>query len=233
MLSFYVHIPYCVRRCGYCDFNTYTPSELQDGATLEIVSGDYIDAVLKELEFAPKDEVVPTIFFGGGTPSLLPPKDLGRVITAIKERYSVTEDCEITLEANPDSVTKEKLEQLIAAGFNRISFGMQSSNPEVLKVLDRTHNPDNVRKAVEMAREAGFSSISVDLIYGAPGETGYDDCKFGGVCTNFRNPMTTPLKQMTGAGDLTRGAPEGDGWRVHDKSPLMRITGSFSASARR
>jgi oxygen-independent coproporphyrinogen-3 oxidase len=170
MLSFYVHIPYCVRRCGYCDFNTYTPSELQDGATLEIVSGDYIDAVLKELAAAPLDEV-PTIFFGGGTPSLLPPKDLGRVITAIKERNGVTEDCEITLEANPDSVTQEKLEQLIAAGFNRISFGMQSSNPEVLKVLDRTHNPENVRKAVDMARAAGFSSVSVDLIYGSPGES--------------------------------------------------------------
>jgi oxygen-independent coproporphyrinogen-3 oxidase len=170
MLSFYVHIPYCVRRCGYCDFNTYTPSELQDGATLEIVSGDYIDAVLKELAAAPLDQV-PTIFFGGGTPSLLPPKDLGRVISAIKERNGVTEDCEITLEANPDSVTQEKLEQLIAAGFNRISFGMQSSNPEVLKVLDRTHNPENVRKAVDMARAAGFSSVSVDLIYGSPGES--------------------------------------------------------------
>ena len=170
MLSFYVHIPYCVRRCGYCDFNTYTPSELQDGATLEIVSGDYIDAVLKELAAAPLDEV-PTIFFGGGTPSLLPPKDLGRVISAIRERNGLTEDCEITLEANPDSVTQEKLDQLIAAGFNRISFGMQSANPEVLKVLDRTHNPENVRKAVDMARLAGFSSVSVDLIYGSPGES--------------------------------------------------------------
>ena len=158
MLSFYVHIPYCVRRCGYCDFNTYTPSELQDGATLEIVSGDYIDAVLKELDAAPKD-VVPTIFFGGGTPSLLPPKDLGRVITAIKARNGITDDCEITLEANPDSVTQEKLNELFAVGFNRISFGMQSSNPEVLKVLDRTHNPENVRKAVDMARIAGFQLI--------------------------------------------------------------------------
>ena len=170
MLSFYVHIPYCVRRCGYCDFNTYTPAELQDGATLEIVSGDYIDAVLKELDAAPH-EVVPTIFFGGGTPSLLPPKDLGRVITAIKARNGVTDDCEITLEANPDSVTQEKLDELFAVGFNRISFGMQSSNADVLKVLDRTHNPENVRKAVDMARLAGFQSVSVDLIYGAPGES--------------------------------------------------------------
>jgi oxygen-independent coproporphyrinogen-3 oxidase len=170
MLSFYVHIPYCVRRCGYCDFNTYTPSELQDGASLEIVSADYIDAVLRELDAAPTDEV-PTIFFGGGTPSLIPPHDLGRVISAIRERNGLTEDCEITLEANPDSVTQEKLEGYIAAGFNRISFGMQSSKEHVLKVLDRTHNPENVRKAVEGARAAGFQSISVDLIYGAPGES--------------------------------------------------------------
>ena len=170
MLSFYVHIPYCVKRCGYCDFNTYTPSELQDGATLEIVSGDYIDAVLKELESAPKDKV-PTIFFGGGTPSLLPPKDLGRVITAIKNRNGTVEGCEITLEANPDSVTPEKLQGYIDAGFNRISFGMQSAKPHVLAALDRTHNPENVKKAVDAAREVGFASISVDLIYGTPGES--------------------------------------------------------------
>ena len=111
-LSFYVHIPYCIKRCGYCDFNTYTPSELQDGATLEIVSNDYIDAVLKELDAAPKDPV-PTIFFGGGTPSLLPADDLGRVIAAIKARNGLNADCEITLEANPDSVTKEKLERYL------------------------------------------------------------------------------------------------------------------------
>ena len=168
--SYYVHIPYCVRRCGYCDFNTYTPSELQDGATLEIVSADYIDAVLRELDTTPTDEVS-TIFFGGGTPSLIPPKDLGRVLNAIRARNGITADCEITLEANPDSVTREKLEGYIAAGFNRISFGMQSNKEHVLKVLDRTHNPENVRKAVDMARAAGFPSISVDLIYGAPGES--------------------------------------------------------------
>ena len=170
VLSFYVHIPYCIKRCGYCDFNTYTPSELQDGATLEIVSNDYIDAVLCELESAPKDQV-PTIFFGGGTPSLLSAHDLGRVITAIKARNGLTADCEITLEANPDSVTEEKLQGYLAAGFNRISFGMQSAQPHVLAVLDRTHNPANVKCAVDMARAAGFESISVDLIYGTPGES--------------------------------------------------------------
>jgi putative oxygen-independent coproporphyrinogen III oxidase len=169
-LSFYVHIPYCIKRCGYCDFNTYTPSELQDGATLEIVSNDYIDAVLRELEAAPTD-LVPTIFFGGGTPSLLPAHDLGRVIAAIKARNGLTTDCEITLEANPDSVTEEKLAQYLQVGFNRISFGMQSAKPHVLAALDRTHNPANVEKAITMARAAGFQSISVDLIYGTPGES--------------------------------------------------------------
>ena len=170
MLSFYVHIPYCIKRCGYCDFNTYTPSELQDGATLEIVSNDYIDAVLRELEAAPTDPV-PTIFFGGGTPSLLPAHDLGRVIASIKARNGLTTDCEVTLEANPDSVTAEKLAEYLQVGFNRISFGMQSAKPHVLAALDRTHNPANVEKAITMARAAGFKSISVDLIYGTPGES--------------------------------------------------------------
>ena len=168
--SFYVHIPYCIKRCGYCDFNTYTPSELQDGATLEIVSNDYIDAVLKELNAAPLDEV-PTIFFGGGTPSLLPADDLGRVIAAIKVRNGLAPDCEITLEANPDSVTAKKLARYLEVGFNRISFGMQSAKPHVLATLDRTHNPENVKRAVDMARAAGFKSVSVDLIYGTPGES--------------------------------------------------------------
>jgi oxygen-independent coproporphyrinogen-3 oxidase len=176
MLSFYVHIPYCIKRCGYCDFNTYTPSELQDGATLEIVSNDYIDAVLRELEAAPTDQV-PTIFFGGGTPSLLPADDLGRVIAAIKARNGLTDDCEITLEANPDSVTAEKLARYLEVGFNRISFGMQSAKPHVLAALDRTHNPANVEKAISMARAAGFKSISVDLIYGTPGESLEDWCE--------------------------------------------------------
>ena len=165
-----LHIPYCIKRCGYCDFNTYTPSELQDGATLEIVSNDYIDAVLRELDAAPTD-VVPTIFFGGGTPSLLPADDLGRVISAIKVRNGLAPDCEITLEANPDSVTADKLARYLEVGFNRISFGMQSAKPHVLAVLDRTHNPANVEKAISMARAAGFKSISVDLIYGTPGES--------------------------------------------------------------
>ena len=172
-LSFYIHIPYCVKRCGYCDFNTYTPAELREGGTLETVSGDYIDAVLTEIRQArgKTDGVVPSIFFGGGTPSLLPPADLGRVITEIRSSWELSSDCEITLEANPDSVDEAKLQQLRAAGFNRISFGMQSAVSHVLATLDRTHNPANVEKAVLAARSAGFDNVSVDLIYGTPGES--------------------------------------------------------------
>jgi len=186
-LSFYVHIPYCVKRCGYCDFNTYTPSELREGGTLETVSGDYIDAVLHEIDIAhaqAPEAKVPTIFFGGGTPSLLPPRDLGRVISAIKEKWNLAQDAEVTLEANPDSVDAARLAELRAAGFNRVSFGMQSAVPHVLKVLDRTHNPENIAKVVEGARAAGFESISLDLIYGTPGESLED----------FRTSVTTALE---------------------------------------
>jgi putative oxygen-independent coproporphyrinogen III oxidase len=173
-LSFYVHIPYCLKRCGYCDFNTYTPSELREGGTLESVSSDYIDAVIREIDLAYQQNPnanVPTVFFGGGTPSLLPPYDLGRVIAAIRQRWSLNSDAEITLEANPDSVDAARLHQLRSVGFNRISFGMQSAVPHVLRVLDRTHDPDNIAKVVEAARHAGFESISLDLIYGSPGES--------------------------------------------------------------
>ncbi len=173
-LSFYVHIPYCVKRCGYCDFNTYTPAELQVQSSLEVISHDYIDLVIQEIQSSrkiSKATFVPSIFFGGGTPTLMQPKDLGRVIDAIKENYSLTPDCEVTIEANPDTVSPELLENLLKAGFNRISFGMQSAVPHVLEVLDRTHNPANVEKAVLAAREAGFAEVSVDLIYGTPGES--------------------------------------------------------------
>ncbi len=173
-LAFYIHIPYCVKRCGYCDFNTYTPAELQVQSSLEVISHDYIDLVIQEIQSSrkiSKATFVPSIFFGGGTPTLMQPKDLGRVIDAIKENYSLTQDCEVTIEANPDTVSPELLTNLLKAGFNRISFGMQSAVPHVLEVLDRTHNPANVEKAVLAAREAGFAEVSVDLIYGTPGES--------------------------------------------------------------
>ncbi|NBO06897.1 MAG: coproporphyrinogen III oxidase [Actinobacteria bacterium] len=172
-LSFYIHIPYCAKRCGYCDFNTYTPSELKSG-DLDSLSDPYIDSALKEIEMAAKEvgsAIVPTIFFGGGTPSLLPAAQLARIIDEIRRRFTLEKDIEITIEVNPDSVSKEFLDEIKSAGATRVSMGMQSAVISVLKVLDRTHNPESVGDAVAMARTAGFKHVSVDLIYGSPGET--------------------------------------------------------------
>lgn len=172
---FYIHIPYCVKRCGYCDFNTYTPSELRAGVdSVASVSEGYIDGLIRELEHAAtglNTRKVSTIFFGGGTPTLLPADQLARVLRAIEARFEVTEDCEITTEANPDSVNKASLGQLREVGFNRISFGVQSIKSHVLQVLDRTHDSARVGEVVHSAKSAGFDSISVDLIYGTPGES--------------------------------------------------------------
>jgi len=173
-LSFYVHIPYCVKRCGYCDFNTYTPAELQISDGLSQISNSYIDLVIQEIEQARLtvgEATVPTIFFGGGTPSLMEASDIARVITKIKNSFKLSDDCEITLETNPDTVDKQKLAALKDAGINRISVGMQSAVSHVLKTLDRTHNPDNLPQVTQWAREVGFKDISVDLIYGTPGES--------------------------------------------------------------
>ena len=177
-LAFYIHIPYCVKRCGYCDFNTYTPAELQLTEGLTQISNSYIDLMVKEIEFARtqvgKRAKVPSVFFGGGTPSLMEASDIKRVISAISERFEVEPNVEITLETNPDTVTKEKLKKFYDAGVNRISFGMQSSVLHVLKTLDRTHNPENLPQVTRWANEVGFKEISVDLIYGTPGESKND-----------------------------------------------------------
>jgi len=177
-LAFYIHIPYCVKRCGYCDFNTYTPAELQLTEGLTQISNSYIDLLVKEIEFARnqvgESAIVPSIFFGGGTPSLMEASDIKRVITAISKQFKLDPIAEVTLETNPDTVTKEKLKQFYDAGVNRISFGMQSSVLHVLKTLDRTHNPENLPQVTKWASEVGFKEISVDLIYGTPGESKQD-----------------------------------------------------------
>ena len=178
-LSFYIHIPYCIKRCGYCDFNTYTPRELQ-GPDVASVSQSYIDAAISEIAQARAQVgegfAVPTIFFGGGTPSLMPANDLARVINAIRRDFKLSQDAEITIEVNPDSVTEEFLTTMREAGATRISMGMQSAVPHVLATLDRTHSPENISRAVEMVRSVGYEHCSVDLIYGAPGES-IDDWK--------------------------------------------------------
>ncbi|HZW43540.1 MAG TPA: radical SAM family heme chaperone HemW [Dermatophilaceae bacterium] len=168
----YVHVPFCTVRCGYCDFNTYTLTELGvDGAGV----GTYADVALRELELAarvlgPAAPPVATVFFGGGTPTVLAAADLVRVLDGIRTGFGLADDAEVTTEANPDSVTPASLQALASGGFNRISFGMQSAVPHVLATLERTHDPVNVAKAVGAARAAGLK-VSVDLIYGTPGES--------------------------------------------------------------
>ncbi len=173
-LSIYLHVPFCSTRCGYCDFNTYTASEL--GSSPGAGRAGYVDAAIAELDLAARvlGEAAPpvsTVFVGGGTPTLLPPADLGRMIAAVAERFGLTDDAEITTESNPESVTAADLVRLRAAGFTRMSFGMQSAVPYVLTVLDRVHSPGRPQQAVAEARAAGFEHVSLDLIYGTPGES--------------------------------------------------------------
>lgn len=171
-LSAYVHVPFCATRCGYCDFNTYTAAELGSapGASRE----EYLDAVAAEVALARAElgeRPLRTVFFGGGTPTLLEPHELGRLLGHLRDAFGLAPDAEVTTEANPDSVTPASLAVLAEAGFNRISFGMQSSAPHVLRMLERTHTPGRALDAVRWARAAGFSSVSLDLIYGTPTET--------------------------------------------------------------
>jgi oxygen-independent coproporphyrinogen-3 oxidase len=170
----YVHVPFCSVRCGYCDFNTYTADELGDGATRE----SYADTAITEVELAARTlahngglPVAETVFFGGGTPTQLPSADLVRMLDALRSTFGLDPEAEVTTEANPDSVTPDSLTELRAGGFSRISFGVQSAVPHVLATLDRTHDPARVPEAVRWAREAGFEQVSVDLIYGTPGES--------------------------------------------------------------
>ena len=176
-LGLYVHVPFCAKRCGYCDFNTYTAAELgpPDGPP-GASQATYAEAAVAELRFAGgvlagTDRPVETVFFGGGTPTLLPPEDLVRILDAIDGQFGLAPGAEVTTEANPDSVSPADLAALRAGGFKRISFGMQSSVRHVLRVLDRTHDPEGVPRAVRWAREAGFEQVSLDLIYGTPGES--------------------------------------------------------------
>jgi putative oxygen-independent coproporphyrinogen III oxidase len=169
----YVHVPFCASRCGYCDFNTYTAAELGGGADREA----YADTVLAELALARRVLAdsppgrVDTVFVGGGTPTLLPPDHLARILDGIDRTWGLADDVEVTTEANPESVTFESLKELRAAGFTRISLGMQSAAPGVLAILDRRHSPGRAVAAVREAHDAGFDHVNLDLIYGTPGET--------------------------------------------------------------
>jgi oxygen-independent coproporphyrinogen-3 oxidase len=167
--SIYIHIPFCTHRCAYCDFNTY--------AGQEDMIPSYVDALYKEIEFvgflsqqewAEGEGKVHTVFFGGGTPSLLSPRQFASIFEALRDNFTLTDDAEITIEANPGTVSYENLLDLRHIGINRISYGVQSANMEELRMLERVHDFFDVIEAVRWARKAGFENLNLDLIYGLP-----------------------------------------------------------------
>ena len=173
--GFYVHIPYCATRCGYCDFNTYTAKELGGGAS----QASYAQSAIEEIRLARRalgDRYVPveSVFFGGGTPTLLPPGELAAILKAIRQEFGLAVGAEVTTEANPESVDEQYLVTLAEGGFNRISFGMQSARLHVLEVLERGHTPGRPEQCVRWAYDAGFEQVNLDLIYGTPGESDDD-----------------------------------------------------------
>ena len=166
----YIHVPFCAVRCGYCDFNTYAPGDTGFGSR-----DDYVAAALGEMAqardaMAGDERPARTVFIGGGTPTMLDARALSALLDGVRETWGLAPDAEVTTEANPDSVTPESLATLASAGFTRVSLGMQSAVPHVLATLERTHRPENVGRAVAAARAAGLS-VSLDLIYGTPGES--------------------------------------------------------------
>ena len=165
--SLYFHIPFCTHRCAYCDFNTYAGQE-------DFIPA-YVDALCTEIEFVGQsfsdNNKVHTIFFGGGTPSLLSPNQFELIFHSIRKYFDLIQNAEITIEANPGTVNLEQLRKLRAIGINRISFGVQSANAEELQMLERAHDFFDVINSVSWARSAGFDNLNLDLIYGLPGQT--------------------------------------------------------------
>jgi putative oxygen-independent coproporphyrinogen III oxidase len=174
-LGVYVHIPFCRTRCGYCDFNTYTHSELGGGASQQAYPATLSQEIgLARRVLGAASVPVETIFFGGGTPTLLPPRDIGGIIAGIDAAFGLVPGAEVTIEANPETVDQRSLAALRDMGVTRVSFGMQSDVGHVLAVLDRQHQPGRPQQCAKWAREAGFEHVSLDLIYGTPGESDDD-----------------------------------------------------------
>lgn len=165
--SLYIHIPFCSHRCAYCDFNTY--------AGLEELIPPYVEALIREIDglaYAAKEPIsVHTLFFGGGTPSLLPAKLLAQILTAVSQNYVLHTAAEITLEANPGTLSPEYLTELRQMGINRLSLGVQSASPEELRLLERQHDFLDVIRSVRWARQAGFANLNLDLIFALPGQS--------------------------------------------------------------
>jgi putative oxygen-independent coproporphyrinogen III oxidase len=167
----YVHVPFCATRCGYCDFNTYTPAELGGGNPDGWLAALRAELTLAAARLAP---VADTVFVGGGTPSLLGGERLTAVLDAVRDTFGLADRAEVTTEANPESTSPELFDALLSAGYTRVSLGMQSTAPGVLAVLDRVHSPGRAVAAAQEAMAAGFRHVNLDLIYGTPGESDDD-----------------------------------------------------------
>ena len=164
-LELYIHIPFCIRKCAYCDFLSFPAGEKDRQS--------YVEALLDEIYGAKEKGDAATVFFGGGTPSILPGKEIGRIMDAVRAEYSVPEDAEITLEANPGTLNRKKLEDWKKAGINRLSLGLQSAEKAELKALGRIHTWETFLESYRMAREAGFENINIDLMSALPGQSAY------------------------------------------------------------
>ena len=165
-LGLYLHIPYCLHKCGYCDFNSHPENQVE--------SVHYVQALLKELKFYSttlKSYNVPTVFMGGGTPTILPPSQLKKILDTVRQSFNLTPDCEITIEANPATIKLETLQEIHAAGYNRISIGVQSFDEKELQLLERVHNEKEIHSTVHRARSANFENLSMDLMFALPDQS--------------------------------------------------------------
>ena len=165
-LGLYLHIPYCLHKCGYCDFNSHPENQVE--------SVQYVEALLKELKFYSttlKSYNVPTIFMGGGTPTILPPSQLKKILDTVRQSFNLSPDCEITIEANPATIKLETLQEIHAAGYNRISIGVQSFDEKELQLLERVHNEKEIHSTVHRARSANFENLSMDLMFALPDQS--------------------------------------------------------------
>jgi oxygen-independent coproporphyrinogen III oxidase len=165
-LGLYLHIPYCLHKCGYCDFNSHPENQEE--------SVCYVEALLSELKFYSttlKNYSVPTVFMGGGTPTILPPMQLKKILQTVGQNFNLTPDCEITIEANPATIKIETLKEIRSAGYNRISIGVQSFDEKELELLERVHNEEEIHSTVQRARAANFNNLSIDLMFALPDQT--------------------------------------------------------------
>lgn len=219
-MELYIHIPYCRQKCRYCDFASYAGQEGTMGA--------YVDALLREADAMAvnaKDSPIKTVFIGGGTPSTLPAELLQRLLAGLHERFHIPAGSEFTSEANPGTLTPEWLDAAMSGGVNRLSMGMQASQPELLRTLGRIHTQADVETSVQLARKHGIGNISVDLMFGLPGQTpdmwreSLDAALSLGVehmsCYGLIPEDGTPLKRDLDAGRLTL-PDEGDERRMYD-----------------